>query len=33
MVLGKQWRVQFEDELLHKLRQQYGTGHITVNYQ
>jgi DNA polymerase-3 subunit alpha len=33
IVLGKQWRVQVEDELLHKLRQQYGTGHITVNYQ
>jgi len=32
IVLGKQWRVQVEDELLHKLRQQYGTGHITVNY-
>ena len=30
--LGKQWRVQVEDELLHRLRQQYGKEYISVNY-
>ena len=33
IVLGQEWRVQVEDELLHKLRQQYGASHINVNYQ
>ena len=33
IVLGKQWRVHVEDELLHKLREQYGAGQISVNYQ
>ena len=33
ILLGKQWRVHVEDELLHKLREQYGAGHISVNYQ
>jgi len=33
IVLGKQWRVHVEDELLHKLRQQYGPAQISVNYQ
>lgn len=33
IVLGKQWRVHVEDELLHKLREQYGASHIYVNYQ
>ena len=33
IVLGKQWRVHVEDELLHKLREQYGSGQVSVNYQ
>jgi len=33
IVLGKQWCVHVEDELLHKLRQQYGPAQISVNYQ
>ncbi len=33
ILLGKEWRVHVDDELLHKLREQYGAGHISVNYQ
>jgi DNA polymerase-3 subunit alpha len=33
ILLGKQWRVHVEDELIHKLRQQYGASHISINYQ
>jgi DNA polymerase-3 subunit alpha len=33
ILLGKEWRVHVEDELLHKLREQYGASHISVNYQ
>jgi len=33
ILLGKQWRVHVEDELLHKLREQYGANQINVNYR
>jgi len=33
IVLGREWRVHVDDELLHKLREQYGASHIRVNYQ
>ncbi|MFT5321240.1 MAG: DNA polymerase-3 subunit alpha [Pseudohongiellaceae bacterium] len=33
ILLGKQWRVHVEDELLHKLKEQYGAGQINLNYR
>ena len=33
ILLGEQWRVHVEDELLHKLKEQYGAGHIILNYR
>jgi DNA polymerase III subunit alpha len=33
ILLGQQWRVHVEDELLHKLKEQYGAGHINLNYR
>ena len=33
ILLGKQWRVHVEDELLHKLREQYGVNQVNVNYR
>ncbi len=33
ILLGKKWRVHVEDELLHKLREQYGPNQINVNYR
>ena len=33
ILLGEQWRVHLEDELLHRLREQYGRGQISVNYE
>ena len=33
ILLGEQWRVHVEDELLHKLKEQYGAGRINLNYR
>ncbi|MEX2367216.1 MAG: DNA polymerase III subunit alpha, partial [Pseudohongiellaceae bacterium] len=32
IVLGRQWRVKLDDDLLHKLKEQYGESHIALNY-
>ena len=31
--LGKQWRVQVVDELIHKLRNEYGSTNVCLNYE